>query len=168
MDFWKRLLRLLLSTLFWSLVPLWILLTSLFPDSAVETVLIQQVTNRCIWGVKTVFKWSACLRFFIWCTRFRRIALLFFKDTLSFSSFGIVLYRRSLLRRFLFLDASFRFGNDKETIKVDGVWDSRIGEGMTTVESKVCFWDKRCICTFAVTASLCSFNSFLESSLVFL
>ena len=39
---------------------------------------------------------------------------------------------------------------------------------MTTVESKVCFWDKRCICTFAVTASLCSFNSFLESSLVFL
>ena len=41
-------------------------------------------------------------------------ALLFLKDTLTFSYFAILLYSRSLLRRFLFLDDSPRLGNDMD------------------------------------------------------
>ena len=96
-------------------------------------------------GVKTVFNWSIWFRFFIRCKRFRKISLL--------------LYSRSLLRNFFFRHDSPRLANDIETIKCDGVCDPGIGEEVTTIESKVCFWDKRCFCTLVFTASLRSFNS---------
>ena len=93
------------------------------------------------WGVKAMFNWSICFCFFIRCTRFRRVASLFFKDTLSFSDFAILSYRRSLLQRFLLLDNSPQLRNDMETIKGDGVCDSEVEELVATVESKVCLWD---------------------------
>ena len=96
--------------------------------------------------------------FWFW---FRRVALLFFKETLSFSNFAILLYNRSLLGTFLFLDNSPRLGNDIETIIGDGVNGSGIEEEVTTIESKVCFWNKRCFCSLVFTSSLRSFNSFL-------
>ena len=57
--------------------------------------------------------------------------------------------------------------SDMETIKGDNVRDSVIGGEVTTVESKVFGGDKRCFCTVVFTASLPSFNSFLESSSAF-
>ena len=54
-----------------------------------------------------------------------------------------------------------------ETIKGDNVRDSVIGGEVTTVESKVFGGDKRCFCAVVFTASLPSFNSFLESSSAF-
>ena len=115
-----------------------------------------------------MINWSIYFRFFIRCIRFRRVALLFFEDNLFYSNFAILWYSRSLLLCFLFLDSSPRLRNDMEKIKGDGVRGSGIGEEETTDESKVCFWDNWCFCTVTVTTSLRSFNSFLESSLIFL